>query len=150
MWFLTHLFVALYFVCIIWLSSINDHPFIASDKWTQKYVDCIVLRVAALPVFIIPYLVCRNAGIWAILGKERLFLKFVLPVFAKMRFSYDMVPSSTYSHFRVTVSSMDGFSIWQRKRRIRSIQMYATKMIRNITTKLNPRSVRFSVTSYSF
>ena len=38
-----HLFVALYFVCIVWFSTIGDRPFIASDKWTQKYAHCIVL-----------------------------------------------------------------------------------------------------------
>ena len=32
----THLFVSLYFVCIVWFSIIGDRPFIASDKWTQK------------------------------------------------------------------------------------------------------------------
>ena len=39
----TNLFAALNFVCIVWFSIINDHTFIASDKWTQKYVHCIVM-----------------------------------------------------------------------------------------------------------
>ena len=39
----THLFVALYFVCIVWFIIIGDCPFIASDKCTQKYAHCIVL-----------------------------------------------------------------------------------------------------------
>ena len=39
----THLFVALYFVCIIWISIIGDDPFITSYNQKQKYALCIVL-----------------------------------------------------------------------------------------------------------
>ena len=41
--FYTHLFVTLYFVCIVCFSISDDRPFIASDKCTQKYAHCIVL-----------------------------------------------------------------------------------------------------------
>ena len=36
-----HPFLALYFVCIVWFSIIEDRPFIVSDKC--KYVHCILL-----------------------------------------------------------------------------------------------------------
>ena len=39
----THLFVALYFVCIVWYSISDDRTLIASDKWRQKYAHYIVL-----------------------------------------------------------------------------------------------------------
>ena len=45
-----YIFGALYFVCIVWFCIINDHLFIASDKWMKNYVHCLI---CALPVFII-------------------------------------------------------------------------------------------------
>ena len=41
----------------------------------------------------------------------------------------------------IPVSSMDRFSIRQRKWTMMSMKAYATKVIRNITRKLNPQSL---------